>query len=366
MHSLVPNTVFKDEYIGNDNANFPEGLNSIQFRYDTTTPWADYYFNVKGGNDDVIGGHGDDVVYGKSGNDTVYGGYGYNELFGGDKLTDFGIDTLDYSEFGLNNDFRPASLGVEVHLATSTERYGLVQGQAFNRDASMDSHGRDLFLLDDEFYGFENVKGSNFNDRIFGDSKANDLFGRGGSDRIEGGGGRDFIEGNSGSDRLYGGSSADEVYGGTGNDYLSGGSSKDYLTGQDGSDDIYGGTGADTLRGGASDDVFIYRSIADSTFATSGRDVIKDFKRGVDLIDLKSIDADVLSSDNSFDFIGGQNFSAFDSNGELRYRHGIDSNGNDYTVLEGDVDGDRDADFAITFNGFYNFSADPLTGDILL
>jgi D-alanyl-D-alanine carboxypeptidase len=104
-------------------------------------------------------------------------------------------------------------------------------------------------------------RGSKQQDRIKGDTSADDLLGLGnddvlignsGNDRLRGGQGNDTLLGQSGNDRLTGGSGNDELNGGVGRDRLFGGTGDDYLTDWDGGDRLTGGSGADLFRIGAS------------------------------------------------------------------------------------------------------------------
>ncbi len=97
---------------------------------------------------------------------------------------------------------------------------------------------------------------------IVGDALANDLNGTSGTERLYGRAGHDKIHAKGGSDRLAGDA---------GNDWLSGGSGSDTLIGGAGNDMLIGGSHADTFR-------FSGRW---------GRDKIRDFKDGVDLLDLR-------------------------------------------------------------------------------
>jgi hypothetical protein len=80
--------------------------------------------------------------------------------------------------------------------------------------------------------------------------------------------------------------------------------------------------------------------------AGSGRDRITDFAhQHGDRIDLSGIDASTKSSGNqAFSYLGALPFDG--KAGQLRIRVA----GND-TVVEGDVNGDTKADFAITLTG---------------
>jgi serralysin len=122
----------------------------------------------------------------------------------------------------------------------------------------------------------------------------------------------------------------------------------DTLIGGAGEDTLSGGIGRDILFGGADADVFVFASIADSGLSKAKRDQIMDFQNGVDRIDLSHIDADISTSgDDAFIYINGNSittpFAAFTGTaGELRtvWTAGC-------YVIEGDVNGDGKADFAI-------------------
>jgi serralysin len=133
----------------------------------------------------------------------------------------------------------------------------------------------------------------------------------------------------------------------TGSDVLVGGAAQDYLFGYGGDDLIIGGGFQDVLAGGEGSDTFRFNKITDSL--VTNRDVIKDFQRGLDVIDLRRIDADQdgTAGNQAFRFIGSKAFTGKD--GDLRFAGG---------VLSGDVDGDRIADFAIKIGGTKVLSAD--------
>jgi serralysin len=303
--------------------------------------WADYSIDGGGGDDELIGGHGDDEIFGGSGNDVISGGYGINDLLGED-----GEDTLDYSDFGLNSSYEPATLGVYVDM---------INRFAESRVSQLD--------FDDEFLGFENVTGSYFNDQIYGDGQANDIKGLGGNDLLAGGSNDDFILGGLGADAIYGENDDDYLSGGRGNDLLNGGTGEDNLVGGRENDRLIGGTGADLMSGGSGEDTFVYKSVFDSD--VFGEDFIIGFLPGLDTIDLRAIDADEFTAINErFTFIGRNAYSAFDSTGELRYSRVFNELGDDITVLEGDVDGDRVSDFSIALDGHLTLSA--RLGDILV
>lgn len=121
---------------------------------------------------------------------------------------------------------------------------------------------------------------------------------------------------------------------------LYGGAGGDRMTGGAGDDLFYSAGGQDILAGGGGRDTFQLRSLTDSSTATP--DAILGFASGTDLIDLRFLDANVdAAGDQSFSFIGDRAFSG--SSGELR---AFDT-GSGHWRVEGDVNGDRLADFAL-------------------
>jgi Ca2+-binding RTX toxin-like protein len=180
---------------------------------------------------------------------------------------------------------------------------------------------------------------------------ANPMPGTSGNDVLKGAMGTDIMRGGAGHDGLYGMGGNDRLYGGAGNDILKGGAGNDLLKGDAGSDKLFGGAGADRLFGGSGSDTFVFRSIAQSTADPAGRDTILDFStRQKDKIDLKDIDANTLAAGNqAFKFIGQQDFHK--KAGELRYEKA-----GGFTYVEGDVNGDGSADFAIALKGALNLS----------
>jgi Ca2+-binding RTX toxin-like protein len=132
------------------------------------------------------------------------------------------------------------------------------------------------------------------------------------------------------------------------------GSGNDTLIGGAGNDLLYGNLGADTLTGGAGNDTFTYTDVSQS--AGAAIDKITDFDQG-DLIDLSQIDADTThDGDQAFSFIGANAFGGHA--GELRAT--FDQANNVWNV-EGDVDGDGQADFTLhlaTLNNHQVVAAD--------
>jgi chitinase len=155
-----------------------------------------------------------------------------------------------------------------------------------------------------------------------------------------------IIEGGDGIDRLSGKSGDDQLYGLGGDDSLDGGKGFDRLFGGEGDDTLIGGKGRDDLYGDAGGDTFVFTKTSQSTVAIGGRDTIFDFSRkDGDHLDVDAIDAHTkLKGTQDFDFIGAKGFSG--RGAELRFEK---SNGD--TLVTGDTNGDRKADFAILLEG---------------
>jgi Ca2+-binding RTX toxin-like protein len=138
-----------------------------------------------------------------------------------------------------------------------------------------------------------------------------------------------------------------------------GGGGMDFIQGGHGDDLIFGGGYGDTLYGGGGNDTFRYQATTDSNGLGNGQDGIQDFNLG-DLIDLSRIDANIqLAGDQAFTIIGN---AAFQNAGDLR----VFDQGGGIWVVQGDVDGDHQADFSLSVVVTDN-NVHPLTGaDFLL
>jgi serralysin len=110
-----------------------------------------------------------------------------------------------------------------------------------------------------------------------------------------------------------------------------GGAKNDTLFGDAGSDRLVGGTGADQLTGGTGGDIFQFRSAQDSGFNGAAADEILDFSAAEnDKIDLSQIATNLhfIGNNNAFTGVAG----------DVRFNAG---------QLEGDLNGDGNADFRI-------------------
>lgn len=133
------------------------------------------------------------------------------------------------------------------------------------------------------------------------------------------------ITGGIGADRIIGTSANDVLQGRSGDDTLRGLAGDDVLLGEDGKDQLIGGT-------------------SDSTTAVSARDTILDFSRaGGDKIDLSAFT-------RTFSFIGTSGFT-----GKAMELHAVSTGSG--LLIEGDINGNRVADFAILVAGVAGLTA---------
>ena len=158
----------------------------------------------------------------------------------------------------------------------------------------------------------------------------------------------------------------ENAIGGTGDDTLIandfgctliGGGGGDFLLGGAGIDRLVGGTGIDTMNGGGGADTFVF-GFGDSSAAGGQHDQIYGFATGVDRIDLSAIDAIAATGTHDlFRFIGTAAFSG--AAGELNYSYNSSLG---VTVVQGDTNGDRVADFAIDLAGNVTLGVDDFIG----
>lgn len=353
------------------------------------------------GNDRFTDLGGSDVVFGEAGRDTLLGGDGNDFLYGGaadDTLTGNAND--DHLFGGLGADVLDGGAGFDLaryddanHGNLFIDLGGILQSGA---------------ALGDTYFEIEGIVGGLGNDFILGNGAANLLRGGGGADSLVGQGGNDTLDGGTGNDtlsgfdgggqRLIGGtgidivnyfdgltspnftirldkpslntgaaagdtySSIEGIIGSAGRNTIIGNFAANFLTGDFGNDTIIGGGGRDVLTGDVQNfpttfaDRFVYRSISETGKTASTRDVITDFvNTGTlalrDRIDLREIDASTKAGGNqAFTFIAKSAFSGVA--GQLHYR--LENNTgvvNDKTIIEGDINGDRRADFQIELTG---------------
>ena len=126
------------------------------------------------GDNVLLGLDGDDVLFGGDGDDTLNGGDGNDLLRGAE-----GLDIIDGGDGIDTNSFQDLSAGVRA----STD-FGFARSDGVR----------------ETFVNIENLTGTDFDDRLGGDSGDNVLIGLDGDDGFLGNGGNDIIDGGDGFD----------------------------------------------------------------------------------------------------------------------------------------------------------------------
>lgn len=154
----------------------------------------------------------------------------------------------------------------------------------------------------------------------------------------------------------YGNSASNILLGSKGANTLSGGDGGDILFGGAGNDTLRGDAGRDLMSGGAGADKFVFKAITDTGILATTRDIISDFTHNAtvslsDRIDLSTIDANTkLAGDQAFIWKATAAFTGVA--GQLHYRlENLAGTANDKTIIEGDINGDKIADFQIELTG---------------
>lgn len=267
--------------LGAGNDTFDGGANAEQVR---DGDGADS-IKLGGGNDSYFavgaaaGQDGNDIIDGGSGSDTYY------TLAAPTAGVFVNLDTIAHDE---------APSGIGTVSAAANQAYG-------------DDVAGALHAFNDTIKNFENVRGTNFADVIFGSASANRLAGQNGDDRLWGFGGNDDLQGGNGADKLI------------------------------------GGAGKDSLTGGADADVFVFLATTDSGIGAAAGDTIMDFEQGLDTIDVQAIDANsTVINNQDFRFIGSNVVWDNSGAGQLRVYQVADG-----LLVEGEITGDKKADFSI-------------------
>ncbi len=375
---------------------------------------------LRGGNENdlIDGGSGNDSLFGDSGSDTLLGGSGNDKLFGGtwsDTLA--GGDGNDILDGGSSNDTLIVGRGFDSYgggLGVDTISFAAAvgigstiifddtgRGRAFvftapgvgsnvgtlaSIEIVIGGAGRDTIAGSNTFAynqtfigggGQDILLGGAGHDKLYGGADHDTLEGGSGNDIVDGGAGDDYLTGNAGADRLVGGSGFDwifyrqstgvkvdlansannagaeavgdtfsgieNVWGTGGNDTLSGDGANNILTGGGGSDILTGGAGSDTFQFSAQ------FSPANPTPVGAG-DLITDFTQGVDKIDISAMAGPL------FVFLNGGNVPFTLAAPEITFGFAVE-NGQDRTVIRGDINGDAAAEFEIKISGFILLTA---------
>ena len=220
----------------------------------------------------------------------------------------------------------------------------------------------------DTVYGFNNTAGSIFNFAAYSSAPAYTIYDSGGADTLDASGYSvtqtiDLRPGNFSSigglvhnigistttiiEKAIGGTGNDTLIANGNGDTLLGNAGNDTLLGGAGNDTLKGGSGIDSLTGGGGADTFAF-ALGDSSATTGQHDLITDFVIGTDLIDLTSLDGNTVTPSilDAFHFLASAAFDGLAAALDYIY----DSIRN-ITVLQGDTNGDRIADFSIDLAG---------------
>ena len=295
-------------------------------------------------------GFADIVVGAKLGNN---GGFDAGEAYvifgsaGGFGRIDL-TNTTSWAGYIIQGDVEGDQAGFSVASAGDVNGDGfddLIVGAPRN-DVAGDNSGSSYVIFGEKPTANVYRNGTEIGQTIHGGFGDDTLNGKGGDDVLLGAEGDDDLKGQGGNDDLNGEDGNDKLLGGAGDDIMHGGDGNDRLSGSRGADSFYGGAGTDTLSGGTGADVFHF-SKGGTTADAKTADRIVDFHQVEhDILDLSDYDAIPATKKvtDPFSFIGSSAFSG--AAGQLRYEF----SGSD-TLVSGDLNGDRIADFYIRLTG---------------
>lgn len=330
---------------------------------DTVRSWITYaLLGIGLDNLELLGGADIDGT-GNSLNNSLTGNSGANTLEGGD-----GNDSLaggagaDVLEGGGGNDTFVLGDGTDAVVDTSgTDTIT----STINRSLALFSTIENLILLSTAAQGTGNA----LRNTITGNNAANLLDGGAGIDTLIGGSGNDTYlvttgdvlteTSGKGTDTVR----ASQTYAlattaniekletvslsATTAIKLTGNALAQTIIGNNGANTITGGGGKDTMSGKNGRDTFDFNALSDITKSGSTTDVITDFTKGQDKIDLNTIDANSkLGGNQNFTLLTTKGAAFTGVAGQLHYK-ALGAN----TLVEGDIDGNRTADFAILLTG---------------
>jgi Ca2+-binding RTX toxin-like protein len=290
-----------NQALGNDLNNIITGNNN-QFNHLEGIGGDDTLVG-RDGNDFLLGGEGNDILKGGNGNDALNGDAGDDIMLGGHGDDQYTIDgsSGDMITELVGEGFDTVTASITTTLPSNIER--LILGSALP------------------------INGT-------GNELNNVLLGNGAANTLNGGDGDDFINGF------------------LGDDILDGGNHNDSLWGAQGYDRATGGAGADHFQYSGEFQAPLVTSNSQGEFSA---DVIADFRSADgDKVDISVMDANTLLGGNQeFTFIGAGGFSG--AAGELRTSIktifasflGVSIPVAEFTILQGDVNGDRAPDFEI-------------------
>lgn len=320
------------------------------------------------GNDTLEGGNGNDVLDGKEGTDSLDGGAG-NDTFvlgdGNDKVIDSaGVDTITST------------------ISRSLAGYTTIENLKLGGTNNTNGTGNDLNNVLTGNSGNNALKGGNGNDVLDGKAGADILNGGAGNDTFVLADGNDKVIDSSGSDTITSTISRSlanytmieklKLVGtaninGTGNDLnnvLFGNAGNNALNGGNGNDDLRGGDGVDKLTGGAGNDKFTFLTVGEIGTASGLRDIVTDFHHAQDKIVLSAIDAIAgTGANDAFAFLAQEGHAFTGAKGQLVWdQQDHAGTANDVTLVSGDINGDKVADFTIQLTGLVSLTQ----GDFVL
>jgi serralysin len=238
--------------------------------------------------ENAIGGNNTDRIFGNAANNNLQGGNGADFIDGG-----AGSDTIN------------GGAGIDRAVYTSAQGaiFADLAAQSVNETALQTGTvlASTAALSTDTLVSIEDITGSNFGDRIYGNSLAN---------LIDGSGGDDVVYAEDGDDTVIGGAGGDMLFGGLGTDLLDYSSalgaifaditafvletslqigtvtatstllSTDYvgqfenITGSARGDRLYGTNGSNTLNGGGGNDIIYAEGGDDIVIGGAGDDIM--------------------------------------------------------------------------------------------
>jgi Ca2+-binding RTX toxin-like protein len=363
-----------------------EGTDTVASKFDHTL--AENFENLiltgfgtvgtgNGANNELTGNKLANTLTGLAGNDTLDGGGGDDTMVG-----------------GTGNDYYLVSDPGDVVTELANEGTDTVASQI---DYVLGATLENLVLTGPATKGTGNAT----NNKLTGNGLGNVLKGGAGSDTIDGGAGTDSVVGGSGNDSYVLGNGHDVVtdssgtddritstisrnlanytgienltlvgtgtVNGTGNaaaNDLIGNAAANKLSGGAGNDLLRGMNGADLLTGGSGRDTFDFNTIIEIGKGAGQRDIVRDFKHGIDTLDLGAIDADTTKSGNQkFKFVATEGAAFTGIKGQLTWdQKNYAGTDKDMTLVSGDINGDGIADFRIELRGLVSLTA----GDFIL
>ena len=247
----------------------------------TSSSAIDNNFYGGEGNDYITGGHGKDKIYGENGDDSLYGGAGDDWIYAGDG------SNVSYGEAG--NDIFVVEEGNIDIINGGTGSSDMVDFSLVSQFVTVNFFMMESLdgAVNKTFYGIEDIRGSDYNDILTGDTKINKIFGGIGHDTIAGGSGNDILQGEIGNDIIHGGI---------------------------GNDTILGGIGADIITGAAGKDIFMYNNVIETS--VGNLDNITDFVVGQDVINIAKLVSDIAGfSDLNIALDTGSTYDVSDASG---------------------------------------------------